>query len=350
MAGCHIQSGSKLLQEIVHDQQSDAPQYQTLGTKSLIDSYVPLEHLAAILAVLDRNAATVSAFLSVSEALVRLINLEQMLRDYRSEGYNKTLSGIMDSSSTNFEFSTIEEARNVFDHCLHSFTISNPAPLSSDTAVSTDLLQDHVDYCAILVTKFSSALRSWMNTRGPFLTPKEKISMAALQLHVLNSYVSFCVEHLPPAFRLHGDALLPQMKEMVSLCEEIISSISASKGFDDQRTSFCLDIGYIIPLYTVASQCQDMTTRRRAIALLRSAPRQEGLWNSRVVASAAERILEIEESSGEKLMPLAPVAALSTSPSPSTILQLDGRGVRLQYVKPGSDAAPIPVVVEVITW
>lgn len=349
MAGCHIQSGSKLLQEIVHDQQSDAPQYQTLGTKSLIDSYVPLEHLAAILAVLDRNAATVSAFLSVPEALVRLINLQQMLRDYRSEGYNKTLGGIMDSS-TNFEFSTIEEARNMFGHCLHSFISNNPAPLSSDTAVSTDLLQDQVDYCAIVVTKFSSALRSWMNTRGPFLTPKEKISMAALQLYVLNSYVSFCVEHLSPAFRLYGNALLPQMKEMVSLCEDIISSISASKGFDDQRTSFCLDIGYIIPLYTVASQCQDIITRRRAIALLRSAPRQEGLWNSRVVASAAERILEIEERSGEKLRPCAPVATLSTSPSPSTVLQLDGRGVRLQYVKPGSDAAPIPVVEEVITW
>lgn len=254
-------------------------------------------------------------------------------------------------SDAQFEFSTIEEARNMFEYCLYSFTSSNPATLSSDTAASPGILQDHVDYCMILVTKFSTALRSWKDTRGPFLTPAEKVSVATLQLHVLNSYVSFCFEHLPPAYRLHGNALLPQMKEMVSLCEEIIHSISASKGFDDQHTSFCLDIGYIIPLYTVASQCKDRTTRRRAIALLRSAPRQEGLWNSRVVANAAERILELEESTGEQLIPCAPVAALSTSPSPSTVLQLDARGVRLQYVKPGCDAATrIPVVEEVITW
>lgn len=252
---------------------------------------------------------------------------------------------------THIEFSTITDARSMFEYGLSLISSTHSTQISCEAECSPELLQGHVDYCTVLLAEFSNALHTLVNTRGPSLTPKEKVSVAALQLHVLNSYVSFYVEYLPPAYRPPTNTLLPKMKEMVSLCEEIISYISPETSLQDQRTSFCLDIGYIIPLYTVASQCQDMATRRRAIALLRSTPRQEGLWNSLVVARAAERILEIEGREGEQLTPCAPVAEPPASPSPSTVLQLDGRGVRLQYVKPGNyTAAPISVVEEVVTW
>lgn len=255
------------------------------------------------------------------------------------------------NSDANFEFTTSEEAKSVFEYSLYSFTTSSQARPSWDTEPSTELLQDHVYYFTTLVMKLSTSMRIFMDTKGPQLTPREKISMAALQLHVLNSYVSFYTEYLPPAWRRNVSTLLPEMKTMVSICEEIIPFVSDEMESVHQRTSFCLDIGYVIPLYTVASQCRDIPTRRRAIALLRSAPRQEGLWNSLVVAKAAERILEIEESTGERLVPCAPVTAMSTSPNSSTVLQLDRMGVRLQYVKPGKDiAAPVSVVEEVVTW
>ena len=239
----------------------------------------------------------------------------------------------------------------MFEYCLYSFTSSDPVLPSCGAAASPDFLQGYMDYYTMLMAKFCDSLRALSDTRGKHFTPREKTSVAALQLHVLNSYVSLYLEYLPPAYRPHSNALLPKMKEMISLCEEIISYISAVTNLNHRKTSFCLDIGYIIPLYTVASRCQDMNTRRRAIALLRSTPRQEGLWNSLVVARAAERILDIEEIEGEQLTPCSPVAALSKTPSASTILQLDGRGVRIQYAKPGKDtAAPISVVEEVIRW
>lgn len=254
----------------------------------------------------------------------------------------------------NFVFSSIEEARAMFEYSLYSFTSSDPAGSSSGTETSTELelLQDRVDHFTVLIEKFSIALRAFMDTRGPYLTPREKIASAALQLHVLNSYVSLYSEYLPETSRPHINVLLPKMKEMVSLCEKIITYVSdGTEAVEQQRTSFCLDIGYVIPLYTVASQCPDMATRWRAIALLRSQPRQEGLWNSLVVAKAAERILGIEESMGEQLVPCAQIASQSASPKPRTVLQLDSRGVRLQYVQPGQDGTvPIAVVEEVVTW
>lgn len=274
----------------------------------------------------------------------------QIIQDYRLSTYGSHFAKVM-KSDANFEFTTIEEAKSVFEYGLYSFTSSSPACPSCDTEPSTESLQDHVDYFTTLMTKFSISMRIFLDMRGQNFTPREEISVAALQLHMLNSYISFYTECVPQACRPHGKTLLPEMKKMVSLCEEIIPFVSDGTESVHQRTSFCLDIGYVIPLYTVASRCQDITTRRRAIALLRSAPRQEGLWSSPVVARAAERMLEIEETVGEQLVPCAPVTTMSMLPSPSTVLQLDSTGVRLQYIKPGQDiAVPVSVVEEVVTW
>lgn len=59
VAESHIRSGSKLLQGIVHDQQNDALKNGTPAWKHQSDCYVSLESLAAIFAVLDKQAATV---------------------------------------------------------------------------------------------------------------------------------------------------------------------------------------------------------------------------------------------------------------------------------------------------
>lgn len=51
-----------------------------------------------------------------------------------------------------------------------------------------------------------------------------------------------------------------------------------------------------MPLASAVVKCRDGQVRRKAIALLRSAHRQEGIWNSLLTARVAERIMEIEEN------------------------------------------------------
>jgi hypothetical protein len=50
------------------------------------------------------------------------------------------------------------------------------------------------------------------------------------------------------------------------------------------------------PLYYAALKCRHPATRRRALELLRFAPRREGLWNSRYGYVTAKRIIELEEA------------------------------------------------------
>ncbi|KAK3944425.1 putative transcriptional regulatory protein [Diplogelasinospora grovesii] len=333
VAGSHIQSGSKLLRETVYDGRSGVLQHQVLGSDSRANSYVSLDVLATILAGLNTEVA-------------------MMMRDYKYKTYENYFSGVMESD-TIFSFSSIREAKSVFEHgrYLPVFTSSHPTELSCNAVAASDTIQGHIAYCTTLMSKFSHALQAFVKTRGSSLTPKEDIAVAVLQLHVLDTQVSFHLEHLPLAYQPHSSQLLPQMKEIVTLGEKIISFISPHDDSRCQAISFCLDMGFIIPLYTVASQCQEPSTRRRAIALLRSTSRQEGLWNSLLIAQAAERIMEIEEIEGMQLRPSGDAASSSTSPGVSTVLQLDSRGGRLQYVRQCQEVDTyISVTEEVFNW
>jgi hypothetical protein len=208
----------------------------------------------------------------------------------------------------------------------------------------------HINHYVTLLSKFSLALQKFLESKRPFLTQKEGIAISVLQLHVLNAYVSLYVDQLPPKFLSQWDKVMPQMEEILVLSEKIISSTSPD---DDQRaqTTFCSDTGIIVPLYTVASQCQDPLMRRKAIALLRSTSRQEGLWNSLLVAKAAERILEIKESMWDETNACTNCPDLARSPTFKPFFELDAKGGRLRYSQRGKGAdAYFNVVEEVFSW
>jgi hypothetical protein len=99
--------------------------------------------------------------------------------------------------------------------------------------------------------------------------------------------------------------------EIVSLAGSVIKTTSATQtpfpgcasgSFDSMKQgseiqpSFCLDNGVLLPLYEVATLCRDPIIRRKAVSILRSAPRQEGVFNSHLLAMAAEKAIEIEEA------------------------------------------------------
>lgn len=200
-----------------------------------------------------------------------------------------------------------------------------------------------------LLSRYMLALEAFIKSKGPSLTPKEQIALDVLQLHILNARVILFFELLPPDSQVPlCDGVLPLVREILDLGEKIISASSSSNIFGGKTTSFCLDMGYIIPIYTVASQCKDPIMRRRAIALLRSTSRQEGIWNSLLVAKAAERITEIEESGlGSFNACLEYPNQTSTQP----FLEMDARGGRLQYIQVGKGTEKqLNVVEEIFTW
>ncbi|KAL4908724.1 hypothetical protein BDW74DRAFT_173956 [Aspergillus multicolor] len=56
-----------------------------------------------------------------------------------------------------------------------------------------------------------------------------------------------------------------------------------------------VDIGWMIPLFYTATKCRDRRIRRQALQLLESANHREGIWDAKITACVARRVVEIEE-------------------------------------------------------
>jgi hypothetical protein len=82
------------------------------------------------------------------------------------------------------------------------------------------------------------------------------------------------------------DKYLPEFKKIVSVTKAFYKD-------EKLRAVFSVDFGPIPALYYVVKMCRDRVVRREAIALLRSAPRREGIWQSSLIAAIGEWIMKV---------------------------------------------------------
>ncbi|KAL5336652.1 hypothetical protein BJX70DRAFT_273463 [Aspergillus crustosus] len=83
-----------------------------------------------------------------------------------------------------------------------------------------------------------------------------------------------------------------------------------------------IDIGWMIPLFYTAIKCRDRRVRRTAITLLESTNHREGIWDARVTACIARRVMEIEEGDFYD-----PFGSPTSSTDPGSDLAQTGDGV-----------------------
>ena len=92
----------------------------------------------------------------------------------------------------------------------------------------------------------------------------------------------------------------PLSRECADIVDLVTLVIKMHDNSPDSSTSrsplFSMDMSTVFPLFNIAHRCRNPIIRRRAIALLYSPPRQEGLRHSVITARVAERIMTIEEA------------------------------------------------------
>jgi hypothetical protein len=86
------------------------------------------------------------------------------------------------------------------------------------------------------------------------------------------------------------DDMNKQFERIISLSESLVLS---SKSTSPKLLSF--DEGVIPPLMIIAQKCPDIRLRRKAIAVLKQAPEQEGMWRRDNVIKFCEwKLMELE--------------------------------------------------------
>ena len=203
-------------------------------------------------------------------------------------------------------FTSLEEAQNSFYyHQNRSIKVANEVDQHLVTNPGSVLVEGAVrerqregrDAYRDTSRKWSSAFEAFLLKAGAKMDSRALQGAAVLRI---NQRITFL--HI----EYHGQERFESLRCWDSLrleCEEIIDlatlvvKLHNDKSRDlSEKPMFFMDMNIIHPLFSIAHRCRDPFTRRRAIALLYSAPRQEGLWHSVLTARAAEKIMETEEA------------------------------------------------------
>lgn len=205
-------------------------------------------------------------------------------------------------------FNSVTEARDFFEHnsrlcsTIYARAVKS-VPEDQVQGVSAYLRQQYV----LAFNKWQAALDLFEESRGMHLTAKERVGLKILRVHQYDMALALANIQSGGSDAFDWDEYRPIFEEILSLSasvaqvdlEENESTVDSSHLPRDEncpKPTFTLDSCIIGPLYNVATLCRDPIIRRKAVHVLRSARRQEGVYNSQVTAMAAEKVIAIEEA------------------------------------------------------
>lgn len=217
---------------------------------------------------------------------------------------------------------------------------SKPVTQGDDSFEDLDIHQQQE-----AVDSLKEGLRRWRTTFHPLHMQSVRSggdsALAATALLLCHTYniiaLNCCFDG-----ELSYDAYTLAFRYALFLADNLAASTS-SKG----RPTFIISSILIKNLYWVAIKCRVIPLRKRAIVYLRSLSRREGIWDSRVAATVATVVTELEESDANGFVPEhRRLRAIKTS------FNLHDRRGRLRYLlgETGSGAAGLVAHQREFSW
>lgn len=220
-------------------------------------------------------------------------------------------SNAPDTSHRDVTFSTILEARHSLDRLMNkalrfirsAADKTNPIPYSMLLQEQFDISRELNDWSNAfedLIKRLTRRTRKELDPRGPLL----------LRIHHLTSKIwletglTAEVTTWDTTDVMAWDRHYADFETIVLNAALVLNNKSSEESGRDHEVdnvdrstdNFCLDMGIILPLYRIATKCRHPIIRRKAIDLLSTHPRQEGLWNSRCCAKLGELVMAVEEA------------------------------------------------------
>ena len=191
-------------------------------------------------------------------------------------------------------FSSLEEARNSLDYhwnrCQQVLMDSSHSQSPQITSPLLEGRQQSID----AVARWDSAFQAFLRNVGKSFDCRSL--QAARTIEISHTFLTMFLEfhYSDLEDQTNWDVFCPQFERIVELAALVVESYT--EPFNNQSPTYCIDMNIVAPLYAVAHRCRHPVIRRKAVALLYTASRQEGIWESRMTARAAERVIELEEA------------------------------------------------------
>ncbi|KAK0127395.1 hypothetical protein ONS96_006940 [Cadophora gregata f. sp. sojae] len=222
------------------------------------------------------------------------------------------------------EFSSITEANNSLQSRIYAVVrytqlvrqYRESTRLDPDKSVTNQLPKKLL----IAQIEQTKQLGRWLTTMNAFLKePKISLTPQDLRCIVLLKMQQITINIMLASTIFNDqteyDDLKTDFERVTVLAASLLKAPASSKAVQSPYCSF--DMTVIPSLYNAACRCRDPVVRRKAITLLSSSARREGIWNSDVSAAIAQRIMDIEEDG------LGPISSAQSVPMEARIHILD---------------------------
>lgn len=228
-------------------------------------------------------------------------------------------------------FISLRQARLAWDSlCEHIFRFMEFMMQHASTAPNL-LPTDTQQYGArfkLMIEAWSNAFQPLLlNRANPGVSSQEKTGIAVLKMFQIMGQILYLMTFSDSEMMF--DAYYHHFRAIVELASEIVGDeerqAAAARCPDPTRclhghygqgvhghnyahypttgrhikASFSADLGIVPPLYVVATKSRDRVLRRRAIELLHSSARREGMWDSELAARIGTWVVNIEEEGEE---------------------------------------------------
>ena len=224
-------------------------------------------------------------------------------------------------------FTSLEEAQNSFyyhqnrsieaAHDFDHYLVTNPRSRLVEDAVREHHTQGRNAYRDIS-RKWSSAFEAFLLKAAAKMDSRALQGAAVLRINQRTTFLHIEYHGQERFESSHcWDSLRLECEEIVDLATLVIKLHDDKSRDPSEKPMFFMDMNIVHPLFSIAHRCRDPIIRRRAIALLYSAPRQEGLWHSFLSARVAEKIMETEEAG------LGEVKSSADVPEENRITEID---------------------------
>lgn len=229
------------------------------------------------------------------------------------------LSGLSKTTLTTrqLKFSTLEDARTALDDIWSSVTLNiatDPSSSATPTEAKKSLekMQSSINQELETWIQNFGALVNSLKSKGDLDAPmRNSINTMKLQWTTIRllrqTDAALMVED-----EMFWDGFKHEYEVMLAMAQTIIdystpTPLSTPKSSKDplspektpkksgEELLFYLDNSVLFPLFFIVAKSRDRKLRRKALTLLEQANRQEGVWNSNLLARVARRIIDIEE-------------------------------------------------------
>lgn len=263
-------------------------------------------------------------------------------------------------------FSSVSEAQKYLEFYGEVYILS--ANERTDPAVGGpadyDIRQDSAGPYMGLLQQWTSAFNALLAQKSDSLTDQERQTARILQMHQLLNHISLdaSAHYSTTDEQMVWDNYTGEFDEIVKLAESILatnlngsetsSSPSSSREIGTTRIkpSFSLKFVTVGPLYDVARRCRDPTIRRKAIDILRTFRRREGIWDSDMAVAVLERVVDIEEDGADAVQSCQDVPVWRRVFNVHPVFDKDDNKIVLRYERKASATRPVNVQMqEIIT-